>query len=54
MPRLITREELVKKLALRLNDEEITDEKIAWLAEAFLGGHYRIVGESVYEVTGGE
>lgn len=52
MPKLITRKDLVEKLALRFQSEEVSDEKIAWLASAWLGGHYRVVGEGVYEVKG--
>ena len=54
MPKLITREELLEKLVLHFNSDEISDEKIAWLASAFLGGHYRVVGEGVYETRGDE
>lgn len=48
MPKLITREELVKELDGHLKTDE-SDARLAWVASIFLDGTFRVVGEGVFE-----
>jgi hypothetical protein len=50
--RLITREELQQQL-LHYLESDMDDDRLAWLASMFLDGHYRVVGDGVFEQRGG-